>query len=176
MTHLLTQFSMAVFVLLPATMATAQPAPPSYQVRGTLRDSGGAPVSGAMMNYSVQGEDAAPLGAITDSSGDFSFTLHRSGAFYIVPVVGGVIWDLVPITLPQDSARVLDVRVPRCAVTGTCRRRQPGESSSSWPPNKRMDAASAYARKETRLVRLALIRVRSPVGVVRGRVGSQVMR
>jgi len=44
------------------------------------------------------------------------------------------------------------------------------------PSNKRMDAASAYARKEERLVPLALIRVRSPIGEARARVGSQVMR
>jgi hypothetical protein len=43
-------------------------------------------------------------------------------------------------------------------------------------PNKRMDAASAYGRKEMRLVRLALIRVRSLIRVARERVGSQVMR
>jgi hypothetical protein len=35
---------------------------------------------------------------------------------------------------------------------------------------------SAYARKEMRLVRLALIRVRSLIGVAGERVGSQVMR
>jgi len=44
------------------------------------------------------------------------------------------------------------------------------------PSNKRMDAASAYARKEMTIVRLALIRVRSPIGVGGERVGSQVMR
>jgi len=43
-------------------------------------------------------------------------------------------------------------------------------------PNKRMDLASAYARKEEKFVRLALIRVRSPISVARERVGSQVMR
>jgi len=36
--------------------------------------------------------------------------------------------------------------------------------------------ASAYAREEMTLVRLALIRVRSLIGVAREQVGSQVMR
>jgi hypothetical protein len=47
----------------------------------------------------------------------------------------------------------------------------------SAPPNRRMKQASAARLKRNLvIVNLALIRARSPIGVARERVGSQVMR
>jgi len=118
-------------------------------VRGVVHDSSGAAIPDAVIYYMTPGSDAGQQGAVTDSSGQFGFAVRQPGSYSIIAIFGGVIWGEKRITLPADSARLLEFLVPRCALTGKgiCFGDPKRPGFTAWPPNKRMDAAERVRSK-----------------------------
>ena len=111
--------SLALFVIAANCRAKAGDAPipvATFRIRGTVADSSlGVPFRGAPVRASRRRdphcERAADQTERTDSLGLFTLQLP-SGRYYVCSVFIGYFSQMFRITLPADSGRLLDFRLP----------------------------------------------------------------
>ena len=112
-----------LFIIAAACRANAGDAPipvATFRIRGIVADSSyGIPFRGALIRVSRRRdrrcERAANFTGRTDSLGVFSLQLP-SGRHYVCAVVIGYLPQTFLITLPADSGRLLDFRLPAIPI------------------------------------------------------------